>query len=46
MIRNEYKLIESSMLHSLQGSNTDNQTGVYFDPTPLSAHTIFRPTKG
>ena len=46
MIRNEYKITESQILHSWHGKIMDNYTGVDFDPTPLSAHTIFRPTKG
>ena len=46
MIRNEYKITESHILHSLHGNIMDNYTGVDFDPMPLSVHTIFRPTKG
>ena len=38
-----WNIIESS---GLNGNNMDNYTGVDFDPTTLSAHTIFRPTKG
>ena len=46
MIRNEYKWTESHSLRSLQVNIIDKYTGVNFDPTPLSAHTIFCPTKG
>ena len=33
-------------LRYLQVNIIDKYTGVDFDPTPLSAHKIFRPTKG
>ena len=46
MIRNQYKWTQSPILHSLQVNITDKYTAVIFDPTPLNAHTIFRPTKG
>ena len=43
---NKYKLTESHNLHSLQVNIIFKYTGVNCDPTPISAHTIFRPTKG
>ena len=46
MIRNEYKWTESHNLRYSQVNIIDKYTGVDFDPTPLSAHKIFRPTKG
>ena len=46
MIRNEYKWTELHNLRYLQVNIIDKYTGVDFDPTPLSAHKIFRPTKG
>ena len=45
MLRNEYKWTESHNLRNLQVNIIDKYTGVNFDPTPLRAHTIFRPTK-
>ena len=46
MLRNEYKKTESQILHSSQVNIIDKYAGVNFDPTPLSAYAIFRPTKG